>query len=184
MPTVVNSLQQPVTRVFATISQPISTVLTSLHYNIGTNAWPPPDRGIFSSPESFEAYTTSKAGQHGLMHFQTYDFTPLLGLYQEGTGRRVTRIVLGNPSVARTFVRHDVRGALFAPISILLLEEENGTTTVMYDLPSSLIVNGDARDNQELVDAAKVLDDKVKALVDWLGSDEAGAAAETKSSAV
>lgn len=107
------------------------------------------------------------------MHFQTYDFTSLLGLYREGSGRRVIRVVLGNPSVARTFVRHDARGALFAPISILLLEEENGTTTVMYDVPSSLIVNADASGNQQLVDAAKALDDKVRALVDWLGSDEA-----------
>lgn len=172
MPTIINTVQQLVTRVFATINLPFTTILTRLHSNIGTGAWPPPDRAPFSSTEAFDAYTASKAGPQGLMHFLTYDFTQLLDLYNDGTGRRVTRVILGNPSVARTFVRHDARGALFAPISILLLEEGDNTTTITYDLPSSLIVNGDARGNKELVQAAEALDAKIGALVEWLGSDE------------
>jgi len=38
-------------------------------------------------------------------------------------------------------IRHDLEAALFAPVELLLVEDENREgVTVIYDLPSSLMV--------------------------------------------
>lgn len=55
--------------------------------------------------------------------------------------RKLVRWILGNPLIAITMMRHDVEAGLFAPVELLLRDHENdGGSTVVYDLSSSLTV--------------------------------------------
>ena len=60
-------------------------------------------------------------------------------------------------------IRHDIKAGLFAPVEVLVTEKENGPGAVIaYVRPSSLIV---VEENPPLREAAKVLDEKLDALV-------------------
>jgi uncharacterized protein (DUF302 family) len=59
-------------------------------------------------------------------------------------------------------LQHDLNAGLFAPVEVLLVEEADGTSSLMYVKPSSLMV---VVSNPELLSAAQVLDEKLQALV-------------------
>jgi uncharacterized protein (DUF302 family) len=79
-----------------------------------------------------------------------------------GIRRRVLRWILGNPLIAITMIRHDVSAGLFAPVELLLVENERGGASVTYVLPSSLMM---IEGNAELRNAAIALDTKLEKLV-------------------
>jgi uncharacterized protein (DUF302 family) len=78
-----------------------------------------------------------------------------------GLNRRVLRIIFGNPLIAITMLREDISAGLFAPVELLLLDNDSGTT-IQYVQPSSLIV---INDNPPLLKAAQALDEKLSALI-------------------
>jgi hypothetical protein len=60
-------------------------------------------------------------------------------------------------------IRHDITAALFAPVELLLYENESGGgSTILYDLPSSFMV---LDENPPLLKAAKALDQKLADLM-------------------
>lgn len=77
--------------------------------------------------------------------------------------RKALRVILGNPLIAITMLRHDVTAGLFAPVEMLLLEEDAGHSSLTYIKPSSLMV---VESNPELSDAAGRLDAKLAALAE------------------
>lgn len=85
---------------------------------------------------------------------------PLFGV---GRGLKAKRIILGNPLIAITMLKHDINAGLFVPIEILVIEKGEGTE-VIYVLPSSLIAG--VKKDSELVAAAEKLDSKLEALLD------------------
>jgi uncharacterized protein (DUF302 family) len=78
-----------------------------------------------------------------------------------GIHRKVLRLVIGNPLIAITMISHDVTAGLFAPVELLLTEEENDTSALTYVVPSSLMV---VEPNPPLLSAAQALDAKLAAL--------------------
>jgi len=113
------------------------------------------------SLESFEKVVRSHAAQSGFMLFAEFDYHQWLGLY--GIQRKLVRWILGSPVIAITMIRHDLEAALFAPVELLLVEDENREgVTVIYDLPSSLMVT---HENPALLEAAAALDAKLQDLV-------------------
>jgi uncharacterized protein (DUF302 family) len=75
------------------------------------------------------------------------------------------RIILGNPLIAITMLQHDMAAGLSVPIELLVLQRHDdlgGGVDLIYQLPSCLIAA--LSDNEELNDAAKVLDGKIKTL--------------------
>jgi uncharacterized protein (DUF302 family) len=78
-----------------------------------------------------------------------------------GINRKALRAVLGNPLIAITMLRHDLTAALFAPVELLILEEDDNRSSLTYIRPSSLMV---IEDNPPLRAAALVLDEKLAAL--------------------
>ena len=73
-------------------------------------------------------------------------------------------ITLGNPLIAKEFVKYDVRAGLYVPPKIHVQKTENGGTLVMYDLPSSVaIIESDAP--QEMKDALYELDAKLERML-------------------
>jgi hypothetical protein len=78
-----------------------------------------------------------------------------------GVSRRAVRVILGNPLIAITMLRHDSEAGLFAPVELLLLEESENTSRLLYVKPSSLMV---VNANPPLQEAAAGLDRKLAAL--------------------
>ena len=80
-----------------------------------------------------------------------------------GINRSMLRLVLGNPLIAITMLRHDLIAGLFAPVEVLVTEHEDGRgTNVVYVQPSSLIV---VEENPPLLSAAEALDTKLADLI-------------------
>ncbi|WP_285423930.1 DUF302 domain-containing protein [Pseudomonas sp. efr-133-TYG-103a] len=110
--------------------------------------------------DAFRDEIEHKAGPSGFMLFSLLDhgaWTRKAGLSQ-----RAMRVVLGNPLIAITMLKHDPRSGLFAPVELLLLEEPANTSSIVYVRPSSLMV---VEPDQPLLDAATALDRKLAALV-------------------
>jgi uncharacterized protein (DUF302 family) len=84
-------------------------------------------------------------------------------IWKFGINRRVIRLILGNPLMAITMIRHDITAGLFAPVELLVTENEDGPgATMTYVRPSSLMA---IEENPPLLAAAKALDQKFEALV-------------------
>ena len=104
----------------------------------------------------FEAMT----GPSGFMQFGKTDHGSLLRIV--GQKRKAIQYVLGNPLFALQITRHDIRASLYAPLRVLLYENEEGKTCVDYDTPTSLFGQfGQAEINA----TAAMLDRKLDALV-------------------
>lgn len=102
------------------------------------------------------------AGESGFMLFFEMDHGAWLKTF--GILRKVVRWIFGNPVVAYTMLRHDIAAGLFAPIELLLMENESGNGALLiYDLPSSLMV---IEDNPPLLEAAEALDRKFAELAE------------------
>lgn len=83
-------------------------------------------------------------------------------LYDPSTPRTVV-YTLGNPSIAQTMLRHDMRAAYNIPPRLLIRERvDTPGTELVYHLPSSVVV---LDDNDELRAAAELLDEKLEQLV-------------------
>jgi uncharacterized protein (DUF302 family) len=76
------------------------------------------------------------AGPSGFMLFGTTDHGALLRL--AGQNRKAIQYVVGNPLIAIQMTQHDIRASLYAPLRVLIYENEKGETCVEYDRPSSL----------------------------------------------
>jgi len=111
--------------------------------------------------EQFEKAIQSQVGESDFMLFFEIDHGDWLPVF--GIQRKVVRWILGNPLLAITMIRHDITAGLFVPVELLLVGNESGDgSTVMYDLPSSLMA---VERNPALRDAAEVLDRKLQTLV-------------------
>src|SRR5205807_4882973 len=111
-------------------------------------------------PEAAKARIAALAGPSGFMLFGTNDHGALLRL--AGQKRKAIQYVVGNPLFALQMTRHDLRASLYAPLRVLIYENEEGRTCVEYDRPSSLFGQfGDER----ISPTAAMLDRKLEALV-------------------
>jgi len=109
--------------------------------------------------ESYERAVGAYVGPSGFMLFGSFDHGGWLP--KAGVDRAVLRVVIGNPLIAITMLRHDVTAGLFAPVELLLTGEPGGGSALTYVVPSSLMV---VEPNPELLAAAEVLDAKLAAL--------------------
>ena len=114
-----------------------------------------------ADPESVRARLEGMAGPSGFMLFGTQHHGALLRLARQE--RKAVQYVVGNPLFALQMTQHDVRASLYAPLRVLLYEDEEGKTCVEYDRPSSLFGQfGKAN----VTEVAAMLDRKLERLVD------------------
>jgi uncharacterized protein (DUF302 family) len=118
----------------------------------------------FDSWESYEREVQSRVGPSGFMLFVIWNHGGWIG--KAGIDRKVLRVVIGNPLIAITMLRHDITAGLFAPVE-LLLTEEDGRSALTYVVPSSLMV---VEANPALLEAATALDTKLAALAEAVTS--------------
>ena len=86
--------------------------------------------------EKAKAKIEAMAGPSGFMLFATHDHGALLRL--AGQKQKAIQYVVGNPLFALQMTQHDIRASLYAPLRVLIYENEEGKTCVEYDKPSSL----------------------------------------------
>src|SRR6266436_589393 len=89
-----------------------------------------------ADPEVVRARLEKMAGPSGFMLFRTSDHGALLRLASQK--RKALQYLLGNPLIAIEMTRHDVRAGLYAPLRVLVYENDEGKTCVEYDRPTSL----------------------------------------------
>jgi uncharacterized protein (DUF302 family) len=110
--------------------------------------------------EEARARIEAMSGPSGFMLFGTNDHGALLRL--AGQNRKAVQYVVGNPLFALRMTQHDIRAGLYAPLRVLLYENDEGKTCLEYDRPSSLFGQfGDDR----ISPTAALLDKKLEALV-------------------
>jgi uncharacterized protein (DUF302 family) len=110
--------------------------------------------------EGARAKIEAMEGPSGFMLFATHNHGALLRL--AGQKRKALQYVVGNPLIAFQMTQHDIRASLYAPLRVLIYENEAGKTCVEYDRPSSLFGQfGKA----EITAVAVMLDGKLEALV-------------------
>ena len=162
------SARQPLQTPFAGIrvrydsAKSYDDVIRALLAEIGDKPVPISDIAIgFDSWESYEREVASHAGPSGFMLFGQFDHGAWLE--RAGIRRKALRVILGNPLIAITMMRHDVTAGLFAPVELLITEEQDGASALTYVLPSSLMV---VEANEPLLAAAEALDAKLAALAE------------------
>jgi len=113
-----------------------------------------------AAPEVIRARLEKMAGPSGFMLFRTSDHGALLRLASQK--KKAIQYLLGNPLFAIQMTQHDIRAGLYAPLRVLLYEDEQGKTCVEYDKPSSLFGQFG---NAKVTEVAKMLDQKLERLV-------------------
>ena len=110
--------------------------------------------------EKVRAKIEALAGPSGFMRFMTSDHGALLRL--AGQKKKAIQYLVGNPLFAMQMTQHDLRASLYAPLRVLVYENEHGKTCVEYDKPSSLFGQFG---NAKITDVATMLDRKLEQLV-------------------
>jgi uncharacterized protein (DUF302 family) len=110
--------------------------------------------------DKIRAKIEATVGPSGFMLFRASDHGELLRL--AGQKRKAVQYLVGNPLFAVRMTRHDIRASLYAPLRVLLYENEQGKTCVEYDKPSSLFGQFG---NAKVTDVATMLDRKMGQLV-------------------
>ena len=100
------------------------------------------------------------AGSSGLMLFDTIDHGTILTIL--GEKQKAIQYVLGNPLIAIQMTQHNLAAGLYAPLRVLIYEDESGRTRLEYDKPSSLFSQFN---DDRIASVASLLDQKVEELV-------------------
>ena len=113
-------------------------------------------KDIETAPDQVRRRIEKAAGEEGLMLFDILDHGRLLNLV--GTPGKARQYQIGNPLIALTMTRRDIRAGLYAPLRILVYEAGDQSTRIEFDLPSSLF--GQFND-PEVTAIARSLDTKL-----------------------
>lgn len=122
---------------------------------------------FFDDWGSFSTEITRHLGSSEFMLMHLIDHGEWL--QTAGINRKALRVILGNPLISLTMLRHDLTAGLFAPVELLLLEEDDNRSSVTYVKPSSQMV---IEDNPPLQAAAQALDEKLAALIAKLAASK------------
>ena len=88
------------------------------------------------SYEQFRALVEQAQGRIGLLRFMQLDLDDVLTLdplAENWAGRRLVRLIAGNPVTMGKMTRHVADAGSYAPITILIEEMPGGGTRVAYD---------------------------------------------------
>src|SRR5262249_22267876 len=110
--------------------------------------------------EAAKAKIEAMAGPSGFMLFATHNHGALLRL--AGQKRKAIQYGVGNPLFALQMTQHDIGASLYAPLRVLIYENDEGKTCVEYDKPSTLFGQFG---NERISPTAAMLDNKLEALV-------------------
>ena len=137
-------LQVPVRRHVLDTERPFSAVLDGVFGGISQ-----PDIGLLfsqltasTSYQEFSSLVAHAQGSAGLMVFLRLDLDHALTIDPQApdwTGRRLVRLIAGNPVTMGEMTRHVADAGSYAPVTILIQELPDGATRVAYDTVTSAI---------------------------------------------
>ena len=136
-------LDIPVRRHVLTSERPFTAVLAGIYDGISQ-----PDIGALfarlaasTSYEELSALVRQAQGSAGLMRFLHLDDDHVLALDPSASqaGRRLVRLIAGNPVTMGQMTRHLADAGSYAPVTILIQELPDGGTRVAYDSVASEI---------------------------------------------
>jgi uncharacterized protein (DUF302 family) len=113
----------------------------------------------FERWESYKAEVESHAGPSGFILFTVMNHGAWIK--KVGIQKKVLRFIIGNPVIAITMLRHDLTAGLFAPVELIVIEEDQDQSSLTYVRPSSLMA---VETNETLLAASRELDAKLQAL--------------------
>jgi uncharacterized protein (DUF302 family) len=118
-----------------------------------------------TSYEEFSSLVAQAQGSAGLMRFLQLDLEQALTLDPQApdwAGRRLVRLIAGNPVTMGQMTRHVADAGSYAPVTILIQERPDGGTRVAYDSVASAIARYDDAAASEI---AERLDTEVLVLL-------------------
>ncbi|HEV2257395.1 MAG TPA: DUF302 domain-containing protein [Streptosporangiaceae bacterium] len=95
-----------------------------------------------TSYQEFSSLVAQAQGSAGLMRFLQLDLDSALTLDPQApdwAGRRMVRLIAGNPVTMGQMTRHVADAGSYAPVTILIQEMPDGGTRVAYDTVTSAI---------------------------------------------
>ena len=159
-------LDIPVRRHVLTSERPFQVVLDGIYDGISQ-----PDIGALfarlaatTSYEEFAALVRQAQGSAGLMRFWHLDDDHVLALDPQAdqAGRRLVRLIAGNPVTMGQMTRTLPDAGSYAPVTILIQELPGGGTRIAYDSVVSAI---EGYGDPESLKVAEHLDDEVLTLL-------------------
>lgn len=136
----------PVRRVTVSTERPFDDVVAAVYAGLGRV---PDFRGLVkewrASPGGahFEAAVAAVAGSSGLIEFLSLDLGAALTARDPQRGRRLVRIIAGNPVTMSKMTATVADAGSYAPVTILVAERTDGGapigTTLSYDRVASAI---------------------------------------------
>lgn len=112
-------------------------------------------------PQGADEAMRKMEGEQNLMIFSSQDHGQLLLL--AGQRKKAMRYILGNPRVAMQMTQHDIRAALYVPLSVLFYEVGENAVRAEFDRPSSLLGQFN---NQKVTAVALDLDVKLARVIE------------------
>jgi hypothetical protein len=137
-------LDIPVRRHVLTSERPFQVVLDGIYAGIGQ----PDIKALFAklaastSYEEFSDLVRQAQGSAGLFQFWQLDDDHVLALDPQAdhqAGRRLVRLIAGNPVTMGQMTRHLPAAGAYAPVTILIAELPGRGTQVAYDTVASAI---------------------------------------------
>ena len=173
-------LEVPMRRHIFDSERPFANVLDGIFGGISR-----PDIGqLFSklaastSYEQFTSLVRQAQGSAGLMRFLQLDLDQALTRDPQAPdwdGRRLVRLIAGNPVTMGEMTRHMADAGSYAPVTILIQQMPDGGTRVAYDTVASAIAPHHDADASEV---AQQLDTEVLGLLRRVTGVPASAAPE------
>jgi uncharacterized protein (DUF302 family) len=110
--------------------------------------------------QEFEEIIRKLESTSGFMRFLTLDHGAWMKKFEGGTAK-AKMYTIGNPLIARTMLKHEMRAGLNVPIRVIIFQDVDKKTRLGYHLPSSLMAVYGNRDVQK---ACFALDEKLEQL--------------------
>jgi uncharacterized protein (DUF302 family) len=154
----------PIRRVTVSTERPFDDVVAAVYAGLGRV---PDFRGLVErwstarDAEEFEAIVGAVSGSSGLIEFLSLDLGAALTIRDPARSRRLLRIIAGNPVTMSKMAATVIDAGSYAPITILIAEQTEGTT-LSYDRIASAIA---PYASQEASAVATALDDAVVTLL-------------------
>ena len=145
-------------------NQPFEKVVGALEARLGPGQdWTAIGQQAAAAHASWEQFTQEAEayiGSSGLTLFYKIEHSFLLSLV--GKTSRATQYTIGNPLFATQMTRYMPEAALYAPLKLVVYEDEEGRTFVAYDNFISLLVQ---YQREEITQVAREVEQKLEALV-------------------
>src|SRR5262249_36012498 len=113
------------------------------------------------NPDKVRAKLEGMVGPSGFMLFRTSDHGALLRLVGQ-VRKKASQNLVGKLVFAVQVTQHDISAGLYAPLRVLIYENDQGKTCIEYDRPSSLFGQFG---NAKVTAVATMLDQKLEQLV-------------------